>query len=40
MCAIIGVTRRGISKETLQECFSRTRSRGPDRERVREVGPG
>lgn len=40
MCAIIGVTRRGISKETLRECFSRTRSRGPDRERVQEVGPG
>lgn len=40
MCAIIGLTRRTVSKERLQECFARTRSRGPDMERLREVGPG
>ncbi len=40
MCAIIGLTRRSVEKETVLECFSRTRSRGPDRERLREVGPG
>lgn len=40
MCAIIGLTRRGVSKEMVMECFGRTRSRGPDMERLSEVGPG
>ncbi len=40
MCAIIGLTRRSVDRETVAECFSRTRTRGPDMERLRETGPG
>lgn len=40
MCAIIGLTRRSVDKKTVLECFSRTQSRGPDMERLQEVGPG
>lgn len=40
MCSIIGLTERGSLTEQWKVCFARTRSRGPDMERVEEVGKG
>lgn len=40
MCSIIGLERRAIPRNRLEECFARTASRGPDMERIEEAGEG
>ena len=40
MCAIMGFTKRTLSREELQPFFDRTQSRGPDMSRVEEAGSG
>ena len=40
MCSIMGFTTRSIPYETMQECFERTVSRGPDMSRIVETGSG
>lgn len=40
MCSIIGLTKRSRSPQEIQSCLDRTHSRGPDMERLEEIGPG
>ena len=40
MCAIMGFTKRTLTREELLPYFERTRSRGPDMSRVEEAGGG
>lgn len=40
MCSIIGLTGRSRGPQKIRRCFARTHSRGPDMERLEEVGPG
>ena len=40
MCSILGVLGKSVSPETLQACFARTASRGPDMSRFVEIPCG
>ncbi len=40
MCSIIGFSRRSVSREKLEECFARSKSRGPDMTRIVETEKG
>ena len=40
MCSILGVLGKTVSPETLQACFARTASRGPDMSRFVEIPCG
>ena len=40
MCSIIGITGRKLSREEVSAHFQETASRGPDKMRLEEAGPG
>ena len=40
MCSIMGFTSQTIGEDELWECFSRSKTRGPDMSRVEKTGSG